>query len=568
MPIASIQAIAVNIPELLLAIVEYLDSSDIARCMATCKTLAIHLEPSLWQHLTIRNQAPLQDSILKNRHRIHSITIRGAEGFSKSCLEALAPQEPSGSADGGTCSPAQVDQPFSKLRAITFGPPPDDLNLQRTVFRTFVDLAHLCHRTLRTLTLPAAVLMQEWSIDSVVQDTLPSRLPNLSHLTIENGIPVGWNKCSLFLVRCFQHPRLVSLHCNFRSHSITRLYSISHLLAALEKATKSKEGTGASYIKDLRLPWTGSYFLVPFLKLHGPNLETMAILSAIDQSANIMEQTVEASCPNIRHMSFESNQADTMSDVGMAAIVRGCKRVGLQSIRFSGIKHQQQTIKSLLSHHTKTLRTIDFRHSVISSEHQCLLLEGCPNLRRLWIQPKASQPPRSFSIYASYCKKDWVCLDMKELRLTYGLDHLPPQRFLGKSLARRQSIPNFYKQIGRLVQLEFLVIGSIAQNHSEKVCFEFDLTLKKGSLGELKGLTKLRRLHMSTDLWSRMSQAEVEFMDQNWPALRTVSFGCLTEQMNEIRNTPHWRWLQEKRPWLQLYCSQPMKYSWAPAKWL
>jgi hypothetical protein len=30
---------------------------------------------------------------------------------------------------------------------------------------------------------------------------------------------------------------------------------------------------------------------------------------------------------------------------------------------------------------------------------------------------------------------------------------------------------------------------------------------------------------MGTDFWSRMGQAEVEFMDANWPRLKSVSFG-------------------------------------------
>ncbi|KAG0224399.1 hypothetical protein BGX31_008025 [Mortierella sp. GBA43] len=552
MPVKSIQHIADNLPELLMLIAEYLNPSDVAHWMATCKTFAYKLEPCLWRHLTIRNEAPPKDALLRNGSHILTIAIH-KDGFDQNFIKALAQDI------------RALDQPFSKLHCLALGPFPLNAGPRHIIAQMVVDIARQSHLTLTTMTLPPSMLTIDSRLDSLVQDVLPTRLPNLSHLTIGKGGPVPWTRTLPFLVRCFQHPRLISLQCGFSISD--RNCSLQKLLAVLDDVVQSKEGTGASCIKDLGLPSPDTGYkgqvLVPFLRVHGPSLESMWIPSiASDMDNQLLEKTVEESCPSLRHLGVVWSRRQPVKCSAIAAIIRGCKPAGLESIHLTGIDQQQRAVatemkeivESLVSHHAMALQELDLVKCVIQSEQQYWILERCPNLRRLWIQPQATRSPRSFTIYVHECNNDWACLEMKELCLTYGLDWQLFHGQLGKSLDKQalSASVRLYKQIGRLVQLEDLAIGFTAQNHSERSCYEHDLTLQKGWLAELVGLKKLRRLYVCKNLWKRMGQEEVEFMHQNWPLLQRVSFECEAWALNKIRNAPHWEWLREKRPWLQL----------------
>ncbi|KAG0244615.1 hypothetical protein BG011_002890, partial [Mortierella polycephala] len=54
--------------------------------------------------------------------------------------------------------------------------------------------------------------------------------------------------------------------------------------------------------------------------------------------------------------------------------------------------------------------------------------------------------------------------------------------------------------------------------------YAWDLTLSKGGLRNLSGLKKLRRLSLGAYFYSKMGQADVEFIDAEWPQLKVVEF--------------------------------------------
>ncbi|KAF9572394.1 hypothetical protein EC968_009968 [Mortierella alpina] len=185
----------------------------------------------------------------------------------------------------------------------------------------------------------------------------------------------------------------------------------------------------------------------------------------------------------------------------------------------------------------------------------------------------------------------WNCLGMRELSLTLnrsidvqatleamrkeGLNRAAGDGKLEKNEQYREddgeqkrratawAAKQAFTQIGRLAALKHLVLGADIDPNSSKaevVESHWDLTLSKGWLAQLAGLKSLRHLHMRTNYWSYMGQAEVEFMDAEWPWLECVTFDkCIlwsTRQLLNVITLPHWQWLQRKRPCLRLKAIQ------------
>jgi hypothetical protein len=562
----SIESIADNVPELLLHICDYLEPADIVRCMATCKTLARGFEPCLWQYFAVKNRFPSKEAMLRHRHQMRTLTIRHMGGYQEDYLDILAQDMVSfNGSDGSIAAEGNLtSEPITNLRAITFAVFPQNIALQETIVQTFVGLAHRCHRTLRTLTLPATALMQE---QPLMKNALENSLPNLTTLSIGKGGFVPWDKIAPFLVGCFRHPRLTSLQCVF--YILDHFYynyqqfppnRYGTLFQELEEAVKSK-GTGASRIKDLRLPSSESGFngdfLVPFLKVHGPHLERMGVPTIAPNFDPELEAAIEEHCPKLRHLSIVAGNHGSLSGSTIEALTRGCKTAGLQSFYYCAPTtiredHYGGMIETLVEHHAETLEVIELEQGRISSEGQHLLLENCPNLKRMWVDPVISLSFSSYLIRVGNHTKDWACLGLKELRLTYAPDR-PQSQLRSRSYnANTISSSHLYQQIGRLVQLEYFAIG---RDDSQRAVFESDLTVSGGSLAELAGLKRLRHLHITTNLWSKMGQVDVEFIHQSWPVLQTITVGCNVDGFLWLKSQSHWAWLCEKRPWLEFTCS-------------
>ena len=103
-----------------------------------------------------------------------------------------------------------------------------------------------------------------------------------------------------------------------------------------------------------------------------------------------------------------------------------------------------------------------------------------------------------------------------------------------------------YTQIGRLQKLEVLALSiDISQDTAaEEKDYAWDLTLSKGWLREMAGLKNLKTLKLHSAFWSKMGQAEVEFMHEHWPWLNEVT---LWSQKPSLPLEPHWQWLLDKQ---------------------
>ncbi|KAG0243049.1 hypothetical protein BG011_003200 [Mortierella polycephala] len=141
---------------------------------------------------------------------------------------------------------------------------------------------------------------------------------------------------------------------------------------------------------------------------------------------------------------------------------------------------------------------------------------------------------------------------MKELYLKLRRGELRPD---GAATGNEKDTSAFagsqrlYEQIGRLVDLEVLALGTMDRFQMYYIeDFTWDLTLSKGGLRNLSGLKKLRKLSLRADFCSKMGQADVEFIDAEWPRLEQIEFGY---EQTMIDDTPHWKWLKERRPGLR-----------------
>lgn len=318
---------------------------------------------------------------------------------------------------------------------------------------------------------------------------------------------------------------------------------------------KSKLASGAPRIKDLVLPATdvgyGREGLGPLLAAHSSSLESMGLTTIRGDYDDELEILIEEHCSKLQRLSVMRDDFLPMKDSSIIAVIRGCQNQGLKSFSIRGLKlrdkdeNQGKVIQTLVDCHAETLEDVEFVHGEIASEQQHLILERCTNLKRMWIGPGPGQYPSQNTSPMDLMVGTWRCLGLRELRLMYDhVDSTPPS-----STRDGASSQGLYRQIGRLENLEFLTLGPDSRGFPLR---KDDMTLHKGCLGELAGLGKLRHVGMLTDLWSEMGQDDVEFMERHWPLLQSVSFDCEEPEFSEIRDAPHWRWLRETRPWLQL----------------
>lgn len=169
----------------------------------------------------------------------------------------------------------------------------------------------------------------------------------------------------------------------------------------------------------------------------------------------------------------------------------------------------------------------------------------------------------------------------------------PTPLFLKENEKRRfKKLELFYRQIGRLVNLEILRLEGAQWNRSDYISktpyfrieyrmFWFPAVLslprseKKwpGYLHELSGLKRLRELQesvgtMNFETERTLMLEEAEIMSQCWPLLEVIEFRCgkseqekseFCGEMRRKRRTPSWSSLLQ-RPRAQAYCGTGLFY--------
>ncbi|CAO3569602.1 unnamed protein product [Mortierella alpina] len=442
---------------------------------------------------------------------------------------------------------------------------------------------------------------------SLQYDAIPaaiSRLKYLQRLTITNfEWIVGATKrgTMLLLQACLPLPDLTELIMDYRvdwsdhdeDSSRSKPLKPKKIPVRLDLETIIQESSiarfsqypSASKIKLLHLPGCGremNPLVVPLLTSGLLDLESCTIpwVKRCRNPTDI-ERMVQLHCPKLKHLTYQSAEAgDACEDDKFAhAFVRGSSR--LESFVCSNFSREygagiQPIFSDLVAHHCNTLREFELTECWrLSSRYQQAILSQCRELRRFWVKSTFPEGSTGFR-FTDASKGDWVCTELRELRLTLNL-HFDPtdndsfdseadqsrqegdealiayENLFFESFVERKpvdlAVRRLFTQIGRLSKLEKLTldIDRSDQTTAEEGHYRRQLTLAYGNLGELAGLRNLRSLRLEADFWSSMGQAEMEFMHEQWPLLDEI---VLVGEASKLCTLPHWKWLFSKRPHL------------------
>ncbi|KAF9362845.1 hypothetical protein BGX34_005385 [Mortierella sp. NVP85] len=572
-----------DVPELVELVAQYLSGHDIIQCMATSKAWERLFEPFVWQDVVLKGTILTPQAMACNRHRIRSLQVAHNDYTN---LGTLADGLPSVT----PFSPDNLDLTSSPLKSC--GSTVSSLATGSNIFQSLstIHVGHKSHTRkldekdrlicldyifriinqspgLHWVTLGGEILDQS---DTQVQSLLyllGHKLPCLKRLDVtyaQIDLDIG-----LELVRvCFNHPQLADLDCRlsvrragyYRSKNSQRLNAF---LTALENDHKTREASGelavGTRIKSLKLPkfedGYPSNFICALLRSHLPNLEQFDVPEIYDNEdtsySDSLKKAVAQGCPRLQHIrvSWNNYTFERTIHQAMDGIIQGCNEMGLKSLHWDGFqqRYAQRTMRILLEGHSTTLEEIELRdcrdidHSNIMG-----IFSVCKNLRKVVIIP--NMYGNAILSFQDMVLQEWVCHDLKELNLTITRPRVARGEEEEDVMAKQA-----YEQIGRLSKLETLCLGCVRRQDPDASVreSEYDLTLERGWLAGLAGLKEMRYFYMATDFWSRMGQAEVEFMDANWPKLEKITFGRYGSRGDFDK--PHWDWLQEKRPHLQ-YC--------------
>ncbi|KAK3823075.1 MAG: hypothetical protein J3Q66DRAFT_437489 [Benniella sp.] len=587
-----------EVPELVGLIAQYLSSHDIAQCMATCKAWKPLFESFLWRIVELKSYYPAPQALVHNRHRIRSLSVAANDYVN---LQTLAYDLPDISSFRGpgylspvTPEPLQEPDNLSKsstARSNTFR----SLRVIRFDYNS-VEHAHdwkrpLCLSYILRIINQSPGLVQLAPPESILSFScdhaepflyiLAHKLFCIKELNIRGG-NVSVETGLEFLRVCLNHPQLAKLHCDFRMEGLNDYFSIEDyelfdtFFTTVENDRKVKETAGkpvlGSPIKSLILPKTNEGyppdFICTLLKSYLLNLEILDIPDIGEEEDEPCQQSFEEAvaqgCPKLRHLRCSWNDDGYLYNI-MIGITKGCQEWGLKSFYCRDLDDMGGILGTLLEHHFGTLEEVELMNCHSVQDTDLVELFECAGLEKVKIQ-------QSSTGRAAIELQDvrFGCYDLKELQLTLRLPELDAEQdeFSGaddddyyddEDFSRRHELFSYwmrrrateaYTEIGSLSKLETLSLNCVeSENARNEGDFDSDLTLKYGCLRQLGGLKELKHFHMATDFWSCMGQAEVEFMDAQWPKLETIVFSC--SDLNAIVEKPHWQWLQRRRPHLR-----------------
>ncbi|KAF8981774.1 hypothetical protein BGZ46_002296 [Entomortierella lignicola] len=551
-----------DMPELAILISWYLNPCDIARMMATCKNLAHVLEPMLWRNLTIQRCQPERDILLRNRRCIQTLQVLHVPAaVERHLFNTLL--EPPITIDIQKCDMipstesglSYVAGPSFVLENLNF------VNIKNASYpeNVLLLISHCPRLTHLEITYKGFILYSLSTIPQVLDSFANNvqQLVYLRHLRLEGYV---LRQIISLLHACLLHPNLHELDLISSSvisdEVIDNHEGFELILKSLEDA---KRTTGfSSNICSLEIPpLHGGYpatFITTLVRDHLPNLERFTFPGVRFDPPVDPEEAYRGACSKLQHLSLTSEQYKSMTD---RFIAECSKDLGLKSFRTGNIyrtrniMNHEIVLNTLLQYHSATLEQIEITgYTFIESPVLQSILMNCRSLKRFWVQ--CSSDLASAVDIKDIISGEWVCLGLKELRLTLtwagGNNIYHKEAKVPRELAQK-----VYTQIGRLVKLEKLNIG-YANHWPMAKFFESDLTLSQGWLSEFVGFSELREFSMTTHFWKKIGQAEVEFMNTNWPKLETIAcsgdaFWCEVTY-SDIQEMSHWRWLKNQRPWL------------------
>ncbi|KAF9946042.1 hypothetical protein BGZ72_000745 [Mortierella alpina] len=478
-------------------------------------------------------------------------------------------------------------------------------------------LVTLLHHSHRLTHLDVSVIRAEPSEPFLHQflNVLPV-LRRLQHFTFSVGV-VEQPKFLRMLRACLLLPQLSELYFEFSVADFEgngQGMFLPELETIIKDAVTARtlDGSAGTKIKALKLPnlcrSNSDVLVLAILRSGLLELETFELPTIFsDQTPAYYRNFVREHCRALRHLvlpvcSIANDDGEMACNFVRGATELKTIRGVLPSVDL-GCLSTSHVIRTVLESHSRTLEEMEIeRGDTIRSGDQQTILTSCLQLKRLWLAPHLKSKPEGGLQFQDILGGAWTCLGLRELCLTLdrtidvesvlqtmrqetlvsSTDQLATRRTDFEKLEKDDVGQSFrdneenededegdqdkrrafawaakraYSQIGRLVNLQVLALGVVKSGHfpEESSHSEWDLTLSKGWLAELMGLKNLRELHLKTDYWSKMGQAEVEFMDVHWPFLSRVTFQS-EHKLKELVDQPHWRWLRERRPDLKYLC--------------
>ncbi|KAF8940432.1 hypothetical protein BGZ47_007758 [Haplosporangium gracile] len=207
----------------------------------------------------------------------------------------------------------------------------------------------------------------------------------------------------------------------------------------------------------------------------------------------VLTETLREHCPSLRCVLISNQDHDSV----IALVVNGSRALNEFRIRYSA------DIQMILSH--------------------------CPGLRTFTVEDWQEDGHKSLLEIKDMVSSLWVCLGLRDLTLPIGSDYGVDTEAQDeeRDRLRQEVITKAYRQFGALTELRTLSFGSqVPQENNTQFSMDlegrrdFDMTLASG-LDHLKDLKKLRRFDVAA-LRHRMREKELQWIDENWPALRDL----------------------------------------------
>jgi len=205
-------------------------------------------------------------------------------------------------------------------------------------------------------------------------------------------------------------------------------------------------------------------------------------------------------------------------------------------------------VVEMVSQWADTLQTIILGLPMsITSRDIHLILSKCSKLKRVdcligrIVNPSVyawESNPGVEGVFSSADGGDWACVEIEEFKMMFAdsrkKDAIEPILTLQEKWTA-SAICYAYQQIGRLTKLKDLSIGWWTTDDFAG-CSNLDMSLRSG-LGYMEGLKSLRTLDITHVRNVDVGLEEMEWMDVNWPQLRTIT-GLQNRLNMEVRKVP------------------------------
>ncbi|GJJ69393.1 hypothetical protein EMPS_01739 [Entomortierella parvispora] len=413
---------------------------------------------------------------------------------------------------------------------------------------------------LETVRLPASLIHKH--SDELV--AVLSTLPRLTSVTLASSNSKGYPMATVFrlLTSLLGFPNLevlrFSLEVDMARDSHEDNVIFGQTLRDLDG--HKRKGLFPRQLKSFELPRFKdrypSTFLVPLYGSGGfQALETLYIPRSEDRSFESMGPIVRRSFPTVNSILMDGRETNENDDSMFQTIVRQLAP-RIRSVEFSCMEWNRDIKFSVLDSRL-VLETLIVRNvELMASFDVQIILAACPNLRTFSILGKDRGLVLNFKDFDIYEEEvdiwedlgqfddlaaNCSCRGLKSFALTSAAPVLG---------AHPSSTRAFYWQLGRLTELEEITFGYQPWRGFEienDWLFDFTLNPVHGRLNELRNLKKLRKLHLQGLLWNRIGQAEVEWMEREWPCLERVTVSTATRPAVLEESKSHWQWFMKKR---------------------